>query len=475
MEFVLNRYTQLVDLVKSMTPAARVLAVLLLLVTAISLAWLFQGQVVGSETYLMGGELFSPAQLRDMQAAFGKAGLEAELDGARVRVPRGQESKYMAALADAGALPAEFGHHMQQAVNTGGFLRAPRSQQEAAWRVAKQQDLQRIIGEMHGIETAAVLFDEERIEAFPHNKKRLTAAVMVRPKTNQSLDEQTVRTLREMLTSSIAGLESEAVTIVDLSTNRNYAGASGHDSSATTQADHNRRHEQHWQHTIGHVLGYIPGVLISTNVEFDSDRPTNQPQRVKVSVAVPNTYYEQVWQKEHASTANAGGARPDGAALAAVEMRERTKIEQLVANLLPQSAAADSARQVAVSTFYPLTPAAVAEPEWRDKLLALAMEHARELTLAGLAVVGLLVLRSMFRSLGGSPPAASPSLPPSLSLVRDAYKDSETMPAESLLSERRYDRASGGRGALAGELADAVRDDPEAAASVLKAWIGNAS
>src|SRR5689334_12235133 len=137
MEFVLNRYTQLVELIKSMTPAARVLAVLLLLVTAISLAWLFQGQVVGTETYLMGGELFSPAQLRDMQAAFGKAGLEAQIDGARVRVPRGQESKYMAALADAGALPAEFGHYMQQAVNTGGFLRAPRSQQEAAWRVAK--------------------------------------------------------------------------------------------------------------------------------------------------------------------------------------------------------------------------------------------------------------------------------------------------------------------------------------------------
>lgn len=474
MEFVLNRYTQLVDLIKSMTPGARVLAVLLLLVTAISLAWLFQGQVVGSETYLMGGELFSPAQLRDMQAAFGKAGLEAELDGARVRVPRGQESKYMAALADAGALPAEFGHYMQQAVNTGGFLRAPRSQQEAAWRVAKQQDLQRIIGEMHGIEKAAVQIDEERIEAFPHDKKRLTAAVMIRPKTDQALDEQTVRTLREMLTSSFAGLDSEAVTIVDLSTNRHYAGASGHDAAATNQADHKRRHEQHWQHTIGHVLGYIPGVLISTNVEFDPERPTNQPARVKVSVAVPNTYYEQVWQKEHVGAAGANGARPDGAALAAVEMRERTKIEQLVANLLPQSAAADSPRQVAVSTFYPLTPAPVTEPEWREKLTALAIEHARELALGGLAIVGLLVLRSMFRSLGNGRVATSPAQPPSLSLVRDAFEESEALPEESLLSERRYDRAVG-RGALAGELADAVRDDPEAAASVLKAWIGNAS
>ena len=474
MEFVLNRYTQLVDLIKSMTPGARVLAVLLLLVTAISLAWLFQGQVVGSETYLMGGELFSPAQLRDMQAAFGKAGLEAELDGARVRVPRGQESKYMAALADAGALPAEFGHYMQQAVNTGGFLRAPRSQQEAAWRVAKQQDLQRIIGEMHGIEKAAVQIDEERIEAFPHDKKRLTAAVMIRPKTDQALDEQTVRTLREMLTSSFAGLDSEAVTIVDLSTNRHYAGASGHDAAATNHADHKRRHEQHWQHTIGHVLGYIPGVLISTNVEFDPERPTNQAQRVKVSVAVPNTYYEQVWQKEHVGAAGTNGARPDGAALAAVEMRERTKIEQLVANLLPQSAAADSARQVAVSTFYPLTPAPVTEPEWREKLTALAIEHARELALGGLAIVGLLVLRSMFRSLGSARPAASAAQPPSLSLVRDAFEESDSLAAESLLSDRRYDRAVG-RGALAGELADAVRDDPEAAASVLKAWIGNAS
>ena len=136
MELANKGFAQLAEWFGSMTPGARVTAALLLVVTALSVAYLFNTQVSGAQVYLMGEESFSAAELREMQAAFGKAGLEAEIEGARIKIPGGQESKYMAALADADALPTDFGHHMQQAVNAGGFLRIPHSQQEAAWRVA---------------------------------------------------------------------------------------------------------------------------------------------------------------------------------------------------------------------------------------------------------------------------------------------------------------------------------------------------
>src|SRR5262245_59279079 len=117
MDFLNRAYAQLADLFRSMSPGARITAALLLIVAVVSLAFLFNQQVSGPDAYLLGGEMFSATQLRDMQGALGKAGLEAVIDGARIKVPRGQESKYMAALAEANALPADFGEYMQRAVS----------------------------------------------------------------------------------------------------------------------------------------------------------------------------------------------------------------------------------------------------------------------------------------------------------------------------------------------------------------------
>jgi hypothetical protein len=53
-----------------------------------------------------------------MQAAFGKANLSGYVvEGNRIRIPRGQQSAYLGALADSGALPANFGDYLTAAVN----------------------------------------------------------------------------------------------------------------------------------------------------------------------------------------------------------------------------------------------------------------------------------------------------------------------------------------------------------------------
>ncbi len=477
MEFVNKAIGPLIELGKSMTPAARVTAALLLLATVVSLAWLFNQQVVGADVYLMGGELFSPSELRDMQAAFGKAGLEAQLDGGRIKIPRGQESKYMAALADADAMPAEFGQYMQKAVTSSGFLRIPHSQQEAAWRVAKQQELQLIVGGMHGIERAAVQIDQETVDEFPRGKKTVTAAVTVHPAAAQPLDDRTVRTIRQLVASSVAGLKPDAVTVVDMSTNRHFGPAAGGGSGGGGDyADQQERHELEWQAKIARVLEHIPGVVVNANVELDVDgagRETQvgaQPKRVTAAVSVPNTYYERIWRQEHPAAAGAAQPTPDPATLAAIEAREKQRITQLIVNLLPGRDV--DGRSVAVSTFYPLAESVPVEPELRDRALAWLGEHWNAVSLAGLAVVGLLVLRSMVRSIHrGAAPADHTSLemPATLSLVTDEFETAGSTPREP--EPRRGGRAD----SLTGELADVVRQDPDAAVSVLRSWIGNAS
>jgi flagellar biosynthesis/type III secretory pathway M-ring protein FliF/YscJ len=480
MDLATKPIAQLTELFKSMTPAARVTAGLLLVVTVVSIAYLFNHPMAGAHVMLMDGQVFSTSQLRDMQAAFGKAGLEAELDGARLRIPRGQESKYMAALDEADALPVDYGHNMQQAVNTNGFLRIGQRQQEAARRVAKQKDLQRLIEEMRGIDRAAVLIDEEETEHFPRPKRRLTSAVTVFPADDHPLDLETVRTIRQLMVGSVSGLEPQAVTVVDMSENRSFVGDDESGQAGGDYAAAKKRLELEWKQSIADVLAYIPDVLVSTNVELERETADAENQRqarakrVTASVAVPSTYYEALWRKEHPRSAGQPITKPEPAALAKVETRETQNIERLVANLLPHNAAAGTAkRQVAVTTFHPLLQQSSARQVLRENARAWLFEHWRTLTLGGLALIGLLVLRWMFRSIGGArrqPAGSHVELPPTISLSGDAV----AQPA-STISPPHFERAAVGRSSLNRELANAVRDDPDAAVSVLRTWIGNGS
>ena len=71
----------------------------------------------------------------------------------------------MAALAEAGALPVEFGGYLEKAVSGGGFSLAPGRQQQVALRIAKQRELQNIINTM--VEKSAVHIDEQPPRGFP--------------------------------------------------------------------------------------------------------------------------------------------------------------------------------------------------------------------------------------------------------------------------------------------------------------------
>jgi flagellar biosynthesis/type III secretory pathway M-ring protein FliF/YscJ len=468
MELVSKGLAPLVDLFKSMTPAARVTAAVLLVVAAASVTYLFHGQRATPHVYLMDGEKLSAAQLREMQAALGKAGLEAAIDGARISVPRGTESRSMAALGEAGALPAKPGHHMEKAVQSGGFLRIPHGQQETAERVAKQQELQSLIDGMRGVEHSAVMIDATDDGGFPRPKKVVTAAVAVWPDHARPLDRDTIQTVRQLLASSVSGLAGDAVTVIDMNTNAHYKGNDAPSETGSDYASQKKRHESEWKQTITAVLSYIPGVLVSANVELDET--AKAPARVTASVNVPRSYLEYVWHKEHPQSSGLK-SRPDEPSLADVERRELEKVQRLVANLLPRSAGDAAQPAVAVSTFYAPGESSVAGPELRDQAWAWLVMNWQSVSLGGLALVGLLVLRSMLRSIGSDESTnatAALSLPPALSLLTDRLDDGADGPAP--FAPHQHTGPS-----LSHELADAVQNDPDAAVSVLRTWIGNAS
>lgn len=487
MDGLLKSFQQAADMLRSMTPGSRITAALLLVLVLVSVGYLVNGQVTTGDAYLLGGEAFSTSQLRDIQAALGKAGLEAQMDGARIKVPRGQESKYMAALAEAGALPEDFGGYLKKAVAGSGFgLYGP--QQEARMKVALQSELQAVVGQMKGIERAFVTIEEDRKRGF-REQSIITASVAVQPRANQSLDESTVAAIRSLVAGARPPLTPEAVTVVDLKSAKLFAGAiAGTTRSAGSpdnHADQNKRLEQDWEEKISRLLApIVPGALVTAKVDSllreralapgevtATARPTDEgervPKRVAISVAVPSTHYETVW-RQRSGIGPGVAARPEAAALAEIEGAERKKIEAAVLPLLGRGDSPSEPPHVAVITYYPPTVTPLPETELADVAIDWLLRNGSTLAMTGLVLVGLVLLRSMVRSVPRAP-----------IVTTDEQDDSSDValvlssPTHAPVLDASHRHAPRGPVRVREELAEVVRQDPQAALSVLRSWIGN--
>src|SRR4051812_49676626 len=88
---------RLFDAIRALSPAGRLALGAACVALVAGLAYLGNQQVSSADCYLLGGELFSATQLREIQAALGKAGLESQVEGAKVKVPPRQKTQNNAA------------------------------------------------------------------------------------------------------------------------------------------------------------------------------------------------------------------------------------------------------------------------------------------------------------------------------------------------------------------------------------------
>lgn len=546
MDFLNRAWIQIRDLFLSMTPAARVSTLVLLGVIVVSLGYLFTSHVSPTESYLMGGESFSPSDLKAMEAAFGKAGLSSyQIEGSRVRIPRGQEAKYMAALVDHNALPPEFGEFLAKAVDSSSpFLTA--KQLESRKIAAKERELALIIRSLPGIEKAAVLFDAQTEGGLRAGVVK-TASVAVKALGAQPLDMEQVRKIRHLVAASFAGMKPDNVTVADLN-GQTYTG-SGDPASGGGAADdpyiaRKREHEKDWQLKILKALAYVPGITVTTNVELDrqqilrkedikhdpkpvpirvsetessrtregggpggrpgytaqqpkANAPTSvasrtgsseqeeqsksetinalstqrsmveeiglTPKRVTAAIGVPMSYFARVWEERNPAAPGEAPKPPDAAQLAKIRDEEIKKIRDHVAAILPSvEGTADKTELVTVTEFQDIPGPEIPTPSWLERFWEFLATSWATLGMLGLAAMSLWIIRSLSR-------AALPPLPTGPKLPGLPTSEKEEDEAQK---GPRFARFAAGGPSLKDELAELVREDPEAAANILRAWIG---
>lgn len=547
MGFLNQTFAQIRDLFGSMTPASRITATLLVGVIVISLAFLFQGYSGGAEEPLFGGELLQPREADRVETALGQAGLEVlPRQSGRIMAPRGKKSVYLAAIGNAGALPANFHMLLGDSLETGIFESGKMRDQR--WKAARERQLSMMISEWEGIDDAKVLYDIREPRAF--GKEEITATVSLMPAIGHTLDPVRMKLIREAVAKSIAGLRAESVMVVDRTSGSEHGGGGSEVVAASFDDPYFQTRtlvEQQTRTRIEQLLSYIkPGVRVQVIAELDetlssesrSVRPDGEmapirqrkdtqesgnrktedkgqvglvangpgrtqvdqvvakdentmtseeteienfiphveevrrqsgltPKRVRAAIAVPSEYLIRVW-RERTPDAKPED-RPDMAILQNIEDEVKTKIKTMVGQLFPKEIAEDQLAKVEVTVFQSLTPEAVAPPSAASEGVLWVSQNSSSLIIAGMAVLSLLMLRSMIKSIPTTDKSVDFSLPDILP------KETQSAKAKKGDEEAGRPKLRLKRGpSLKEDLSELVKEDPDGAAAILRTWIGNA-
>ena len=556
MDFLNQAIAQARELFESMTPAARVTAVLLLGVIGISMGYLFQHHSAGPDAFLFDGAYLPPSDADRVEAAIAQAKLnDYKRVGNRIQVPTGQKAEYLAAVADAGALPPNFHSILEDALDLGAFVDPETRRQRM--KAAREQQLSMIIRNMHGVEQAQVIYDQRKPRGFSRTSL-VTASVSVEPTPGEPLDPRTVKMIKKAVAGAIVGLTPDKVNVANLGDGTVLGGGDGFsDLFEDPYYQHRLAYEKYMKGSIENLLTYIPGIRVEVSAELDKaiqvetrtnepsgtavpireqrrlketqvtknapggevglraqgptrsqdEAPANQlvdkttdessetqshsgnkesfllesglvPENVRASIAIPRDYLVDIWrERQRRLGEDVSGPLPADidTQLEGIKTNSVDEIRKVVSQLLPKHLADDRFQYVSVSFFETLPLDPIEPPSMANVAMAWIGGNFGTLTMAGIAMFGLMMLRSLVKGIPQADPIASISGP------RLAFETSEAASAptasdgEQPGEEEERPRLKLNKGtSLKDDLTDIVREDPDAAASILRGWISNA-
>ncbi|WP_161603304.1 hypothetical protein [Blastopirellula marina] len=313
-------FEQIKDLFFSMTPGSRIIAGLLIVVIVASFAFLFQGGMFEHDAALLAGAAVDPADQKAVLAAFAGEGLDDyRIEGSQIYIPRAKRAEYVAAMVKHNAIPPEFHESMEDAVDNANPFESEQHRSDRQ-KIAKEKDLALVLRKMRGIEFASVHYDVEDKGGFPR-RKVYTASVVVRPLGSEEIDQALVRSIRNYVAYSIAGLSSEHVSVTDLNSRRTYSGDT-ENPAEDAYAARKQFFENSWQDKIAAALNYIDGVNVTVNVELDPKM--NQREERLEHGARPIALLTSAQKRTESSKVPKEGGRPGLAAQAPNQQAELT-------------------------------------------------------------------------------------------------------------------------------------------------------
>jgi flagellar M-ring protein FliF len=237
-------------------------------------------------------------------------------------------------------------------------------------------------------------------------------------------------------------------------------------SQAAQVAAQNKNTNDNSMETVESVAGEETQVL--TRAPFT-------PKEVLATVAVPTSYLEEVWKSRNRDAKEP----PKPEDLTPIKSEIFGNIEKAVEPLIVKTAdrLRDTFKGVEVVALDTLPQPTIEPPSAASMALAWTGRYWNTLAMLGVAVFSLMVMRSVVKSAPSSP--ASPSAAaeaahaPGLTLTTEEPKPHAEAENANDAPQRPRLRLKKGL-SVKDDLIEIVREDPDAAADILRSWIGKA-
>lgn len=205
------------------------------------------------------------------------------------------------------------------------------------------------------------------------------------------------------------------------------------------------------------------------------------PKYVSASIGIPRGYLMKMWKEVQPAPAAGEKAPtvPDADTIKRLEVETKTLVENAVTRLLPERpAGVDKYEPINVTYYYDIPAEARPLPTFAAQATQWAGDYWQSVVAVVLALFSMMMVRSMVGKAVPAPIApmiagARPAEAKKEEAAVAAAAGAEQPPTETMLKQRRRLNSSGPN--LKEELRDLVREDPDAAANVLKVWIGDAA
>jgi flagellar M-ring protein FliF len=192
------------------------------------------------------------------------------------------------------------------------------------------------------------------------------------------------------------------------------------------------------------------------------------PKEVWATVTIPRSYIETIWKQRNPDAKDP----PKDDDLRIVQDDLIIKVENIVVPLLDrQNKGENQYKQVQVVVLDSIAAPTIEPPSMANQALAWAGHYWTTLALIVVAMFSLLVLKSVVTATPQGGGADAPAITPTLTV------QSEDVEPESAADDDQPQRTrlKIKKGAsLKDDLADMVKEDPDAAAAILRSWIGKA-
>lgn len=208
----------------------------------------------------------------------------------QVVVPATQQRAILAQMSEAGQLPSDTALIFENMLSSQSWLRS-KEENRQLYKVMLMNELEAVLSRYAGIRSAEVFLDIPEPAGLGVAVRRGTASVTLHTELGQPLAQHTVDAAARMVAGSIAGIDLDAVTVIDGSTGRAREVTSNDALASSAYQEHASALEKLVKAKIANLVSHIEGVVVEVTAAVDvtqvhTEVRTNLPVG-QGSVAVP--------------------------------------------------------------------------------------------------------------------------------------------------------------------------------------------